>query len=162
MVDNFERMLFEIKNELLQDENIRRLLYYNDADALSKAAPSVETVKDYVNTKSLVALADETLSEGLSNFISLSVPEIEFNDVEEVALIKISIAVSTDCWELKDNKIRPLQILARVKSRLKNIKFHAVGTLVFDTATLTYYNKQLSGYTLVVGAIDESNKATEF
>ena len=149
MLDNIQSALFEIKRVLLEDEEIRKLLYNDSNDALNLDTPSTEDVDDYI---SLYPIYEFNTEAGYNHNcgINIVVPVIDPTDevVQVIASLTINVVVNSNKWILTGNKIRPLAIADRIIELLENKKFSASSTLSFDGMTNLIMTKRISGYAL--------------
>lgn len=163
MLDNIQSALFEIKRVLLEDEEIRKLLYNDSNDALNLDTPSTEDVDDYI---SLYPIYEFNTESGYNHNcgISINVSVIDPTDevVQMIASLTINVIVNTNKWILTGNKIRPLAIADRIVELLENKKFSASSTLSFDGMTNLIMTKRISGYALSFTMTDGTANIEKF
>jgi hypothetical protein len=154
MLQNIESVLYEIKNTLLDSEDLRKLLFYDTSDALSRSTPLISEVENYILLKPVVVLNEES-SNGITTFISIGLLESELYDNSSQSLIKISIATNRRIWELDDLKIRPISIAKEVKQRVHNKKFSSASPIQLSSLKEVYFNSEIVGFLLMFDLIDE-------
>lgn len=163
MLDNIQSALFEIKRVLLEDEEIRKLLYNDSNDALNLDTPSTEDVDDYI---SLYPIYEFNTEAGYNHNcgVSINVSVIDPTDevVQMIASLTINVVVNTNKWILTGNKIRPLAIADRIIELLENKKFSASSTLSFDGMTNLIMTKRISGYALSFTMTDGTANIEKF
>lgn len=164
MLDNIQSALFEIKRVLLEDEEIRKLLYNDSNDALNLDIPSTEDVDDYISLYPVYEFNTESGGYNHNCGISINVSVIDPTDevVQMIASLTINVVVNTNKWILTENKIRPLAIADRIVELLENKKFSASSTLSFDGMTNLIMTKRISGYALSFTMTDGTANIEKF
>lgn len=147
MFTNFEKLLYQIKNALLDSPNLKRLVFYNTSDSLSRPEPTYEEASDSIYIKPIIYVYEDSPEKGISTFISIGIIEAIVLDGSISSSIKISVACDREVWELNNNKIRPLAVLTEIVSALDNKKFDMAGKMYFRLMKEVYYNNDLVGYT---------------
>jgi hypothetical protein len=74
-LSNFSKLFVEYKTTLLNDETIRKLLYYDTPDALDRVAPEKEKVDGYIFTAPV--MESGITDFGRNTYIMLDVPNID-------------------------------------------------------------------------------------
>ena len=154
MFKNFEGLFYQIKNVLLDSEAVRKLLYYNTSDALSRETPTYEEAKKSIYIKPIIFIYDDSPEYGISSFISIGMVEAIIFPGSIQASIKISIACDRQVWELENDKVRSLALLSEVSNLLNEKKFEAAGKLELRVVKEVYFNNDLVGFTALFD-IDE-------
>ena len=156
MYRNLEKGFYEIRNTILQSETIRKALYYNDKEALSKDAPSFADVKDYVMVRPIVEIYADSLEKDISSFIAIGIPESRFQNPSVRASYKISSVSERTLWEMDDNRLRPLTMANEIIKLLNGKKLNGVaGKLEFEGFNEVYFNTEMVGYTMFFEVVDE-------
>lgn len=153
MFRNFEKVFYQIKNTLLNSEDLRKLVFYNTPDALDKVAPTIEEAAQSIYIKPIIYVYEDSPEYGLSSFISIGLIEGIILDGSIRASIKISVACDRKIWEMNDYRVRPLAILSEI-STLDTLKLETAGKLVFRAMKEVYFNNDLVGFTALFD-IDE-------
>jgi hypothetical protein len=92
---NIDKVVFEIKKAMLNNEKIRKLLYNVGPDALSAAAPSIQLVDGHIYENPTVYFTDEnTLKK--NNFIVVYIPNLSFEGNSTIIDMNIDIFVNQD------------------------------------------------------------------
>lgn len=154
MFKNFEDLFYEIKNTLLNSSDLKKLVFYNTADALTRAEPKYSEASKSVYIKPIIYVYDDSPEFGISSFVSIGLIESLILDGAIRSSIKISVACNREVWELNNNRIRPLAILSEVSNVLDGKKFTIAGKLTLSVVKEVYYNNDLVGYTALFD-IDE-------
>ena len=111
MLKLFQKDLFTIRNLLLQDSDLRKLLFHDDDDPVAAAVPTVASLNNYITLSPFLDFeSDENRNRNnMINILLLNVlPEQEVTASD--GLIQINIATNVDKWIVGGNQIRPLAI----------------------------------------------------
>ena len=154
MFTNFESIFYQIKNTLLNSADLKRLVFYNTKDALTRAEPTYADAEKNIYIKPIIYVYDDSPEFGISSFISIGLVEADIFDGLIRSSIKISVACDRAVWELNDNRVRPLAILSAIGNSLDNTKFSTAGKLYLRVVKEVYFNNDLVGYTALFD-IDE-------
>lgn len=155
MFSNFEKIFYQIKNTLLNSADLKKLVYYNTADALSRAEPSYSEAESSIYIKPIIYVYDDSPEYGISSFISIGMVESIILDGSIRSSIKISIACDRQIWELNNDKVRSLAILSEVANALDGMKFEAAGRMILRVIKEIYFNNDLVGYTALFDINEE-------
>lgn len=154
MFSNFEKIFYQIKNTLLNSADLKKLVFYNTADALSRAEPLYTEAEPSIYIKPIIYVHDDSPEYGISSFISIGMIESIILDGSIRSSIKVSIACDRQIWQLNNDKVRPLAILSEIANSLNNMKFEAAGRMILRVVKEIYFNNDLVGYTALFD-IDE-------
>lgn len=154
MFRKLEEIFYEIKNRLLQSGDLKRLVFYNNSDALTRAEPTFEEAEASIYIKPIIYVYEDSPEAGVSSFISIGLIESIALDGSLSSSIKVSVACNREIWEMDNYRVRPLAIISEIVDSLDNTKLQAAGKLVFRIAKEIYFNNDLVGYTLLFD-IDE-------
>lgn len=154
MFANYEKVFYEIKNTLLNSEDLRKLVFYNTPDALQKVAPTLNEAGQSIYIKPIIYVYADSPEFGLSTFISIGLIESIILDGSISSSIKVSVACDRKIWELEGNRVRPLAILTEI-SNLDNLKLETAGKLIFRVVKEVYFNNDLVGYTALFDINEE-------
>lgn len=163
MLENIQETLFQIRDTLINDEELRKLVYNDSNNALELDAPSKEEVSDYF---SLAPIFEFNTEAGYDHNCGISLVFTELDedeDIEEVsATLVVNVIVNNAKWLLTNKKVRPLAIIDRITSLLLNKKFSVAVPLEFRGASNLILTKQISGYALTFGVLDGSAEIENF
>ena len=154
MFRNYEKIFYEIKNTLLDSDNLKKLVFYNTSNALSKVVPTLDEAGKAIYIKPIIYVYEDSPEYGLSTFISIGLIESIILDGSISSSIKVSVACDRKIWELDENRVRPLAILSEI-SNLDNLKLETAGKLVFRVVKEVYFNNDLVGYTALFDIVEE-------
>lgn len=150
-----EKMLNQLRREVLKDEGIRKLLYYGTPDALEQEdVPTIEDVEQHVYISNYV---DRKKHDNQHAFIAIYTTG--FSNEDNITNVELQIAAYA--WEstymLNNGRNRTLQLLHRVYQNLENRKIAFTGSLNFVGANLEGYdNGQVLGYVSTWGVVDHN------
>lgn len=158
MFRNFEDIFYQIKNRLLSSSDLRKLVFYNNSDALTnttRAIPSIEEASTNIYVKPIIFVTENSEEFGISSFISIGLVEAMIMDNAITGSIKVSVACDRQVWELEDNRVRPLAILSIIGDSLDGFKISSAGRLVIRVVSEVYFNNELVGYTTLFDIVEE-------
>lgn len=134
-----EQTVFQIKNILINDETIRKLLYIQAPDALTvNTSVTINDVNGLISVVPYVQDDDGIENSAQSNFIVIYVNYMDLNDeVMHSITVGIDIFVYKDYYILNGSKIRLNQILDRVITLLEDKKLAFAEKFNVQNARLT-------------------------
>lgn len=163
MLERVETTLAAIKNCLLNDDVVRKLVYNDSNNALNMETPDIDKVNKYITLRPIYQF------ENMADFSQNSMINIYFTDgspqEEEVGIegiIQINVVVNIDKWELVDNKIRPIHLANRIIKLLNDKKFTISNSLSLENINQLIISKQLVGYALLFNVIDGSGDLDKY
>lgn len=156
---NLNKSFYEIKTALLANQNIRKILYYDQPDALLKIAPEIEAVKDYITFVPVTELG--IVDYNKNTFISITAPKID-TDLEEHSNLYfafyVTIISKKDIWELEGNKLRLISLANEVIESLDAKKFSFPSKLEVIGMQEVVYDASTYGYTIKLFCTDMQKK----
>ena len=158
MLQNIESVLYEIKNTLLDSEDLRKLLFYDTTNALSRSTPLISEVKDYIQIKPIIILNENSNNDGITTFISIGMIEGENFDNSAEFSFKVTVASNRRIWELDNNRIRTLAAARLIEERLHEKKFASAGKLLLVIVKEIYFNSEIIGYMMMFDLRDETGE----
>ena len=131
-----EKTLYQIKNLLLANSNLKKLLYNMVPNALVGAVPSVANVSDLI--KITPYIEDENgIEESYRNaFIIIYPSAITIWDGYNTVNLVISCFVNQDYYELDEEKIRVLSIFNEIEKTLNHRKLEFSGKIELTRITM--------------------------
>ena len=144
-----------IIERMLNNERLKRLLYYTSDDCLTKEDITEEQTYSLIgkNIKNVPKLKidNSVLSYILINFDNFmpnkNNPQFRDN------IIEFDIICHFDQWQLKDFQLRPYKIAAEIDSMFNNKHLTGIGTLQFLGAKQIILTSEYGGFCLVYQAI---------
>lgn len=151
---SMEKDLEVITNCMLNNNRLKRLLYYNTPDALDK--PDVDYEKTLAMIGKQIKIVPKVQIDGevlnyviisFDNFTETSNPEFRDNT------ISFDIICHFNQWQLKDFKLRPYKIAAEIDSMINDKKMSGIGRIQFVGANQIVLNDEFAGLTLIYKAV---------
>ena len=151
---SMEKDLEVITNCMLNNNRLKRLLYYNTPDALDK--PDVDYEKTLAMIGKQIKIVPKVQIDGevlnyiiisFDNFTETSNPEFRDNT------ISFDIICHFNQWQLKDFKLRPYKIAAEIDSMINDKKMSGIGRIQFVGASQIVLNDEFAGLTLIYKAV---------
>lgn len=163
MLSRIESSLAAIKTRLLEDEDIRKLLFYDSNDALVNEAPKKESVKEYITLRPIYQFENKenyNQNSMINIYMTQATPGDDLPIVDSI--LQINVVCNIDNWELVNDKIRPIQIANKIIKLVNNRKFTTSNKLVFSTLTDLIISKTVCGYALLFELTDGSGEQQKF
>lgn len=162
--DLIQNSLFEIKGIIRSNENIRKLVFYDSADALSLSTPSAAQADPKIRVTAVFDITEPPYDH--NTFVTVVATKIQANPEEQYfnSVIRINIITQAQLWELDNDKVRPLEIANNIVSSLENYKTVS-GTshkLFFKSMDLVVLDGNINGYGLVFHLLEGSGLDDEF
>jgi hypothetical protein len=138
-IDFVEQSVYQIKNLLLGDVTLRKLLYLQTPSALtSNTEVTASQVTDLISIIPYVQDDDGVENSSQSNFVVIYPSYMDFtSEVEHKINISIDVFVYKDYYLLDGAKIRLTQILNRVVHLLEDKKLAFAEKFTISDARLT-------------------------
>jgi hypothetical protein len=138
-IDFVEQSVYQIKNLLLGDVTLRKLLYLQTPSALtSNTEVTASQVTDLISIIPYVQDDDGVENSSQSNFVVIYPSYMDFtSEVEHKINISIDVFVYKDYYLLDGAKIRLTQILNRVVYLLEDKKLAFAEKFTISDARLT-------------------------
>ena len=134
-----EQTVYQIKNILVSDATLRKLLYIQAPDALTSATNvTIAMVDPLISVVPYVQDDDGIENSAQSNFMVFYVSYMNFdNEVRHEITVGIDLFVYKDYYLLNGSKIRLNQILERVVTLLEDKKLAFAEKFTIQDARLT-------------------------
>ena len=147
-----------IKTKLLLNEDIRKLLYYDNVDE-STPVPPIQLAAEHVFIQPVINV-ETTEPFNKRNYITITSTEGDKINNKMDYIIRLIIMCDKSTWNLNGN-IRPLLISQEIVNELENEKFQLSGPLVFDSIVETVTSKDVAGYSLLFDVVDGISEVDE-
>lgn len=162
----FERINLTIKairRQLLNDEELRQLLYNDSNNALDIDVPPVKDVEKYITTHPVYSFDhnEDYTQHGMINiYMTTSEPDEEQASIG--AVIRINAVYNTDKWTLANGDCRMLKIIDRIIALIDNKKLSVSNPVEYNNSDELILSKQLVGYALLFYITDGSAELENF
>lgn len=146
---NFNALMVEIVDKLKQDDDLGKLLLFNDKDPLSHELLNQDEKNDLVYSKiypiPFLGDMDEEGSFLIITFdkISQSTENPKFKNF----IISVDVISHVNLWGTKGG-LRPFLLMERVDSILNQNRFSGIGKLQFVDSSLMVLTSEQMGYSL--------------
>jgi hypothetical protein len=141
--------LILISNLLLDDVDLRKLIYYSSKDPLAEAAvdESVELMNKNVRVIPLLPVEDEIKG----SFIVLLAEDIDPDKENEETLLlnlRCDVLCPLDDWLINEPTLRPFLIMSKIRSKFKNLSIKGIGKLRLVHIERVVSSDTLGGYSM--------------
>ena len=151
---SMEKDMSILVDAMLNNERLKRLLYYTTADALQKDNLTSEQSLELIgkNIKNVPKLTlDKTVLNyiiiNFDNFLETTNPEFRNN------VIEFDIICHFDQWQLTDFSLRPYKIAGEIDTIFNNKKFTGIGKMQFMGCKIIGINEEYCGVCLLYAAV---------
>lgn len=154
MASNFAEIgeaLSNVALKLAMNQNITKLLYYNDESPLTYSDLDLQDEKNNLLNKNIVLVPSIDLRSKKTSYLSIVTPEGTINENDEFSTIYICIdvIVPLDLWLINNKSTRPILLMNEIKKTLNGHKVNSIGTMRFDTYSLDIPTDEVSVYKMV-------------
>ena len=141
--------LQKIIKRLTSNQNLLKLLYYNDKDPLNQEDLTEEQIKEEDLEKLIKVVPRIGPKETANSIISVRITNgrknLENNEFRNI-LISIEIFVPLTQWMIKDSNLRPFAIMGEVQKSLDNKTINGMGKMVGGNFELNFLTEEISAY----------------
>lgn len=151
---SMEKDMAILMNAMLNNERLKRLLYYTTNDALDKPNLTEEQSISLIGTN-IKNVPKLVLDKSVLNYIIVSFDNFLETDNPEFRdnMIEFDIICHMDQWPLKDFALRPFKIAAEIDTIFNNKKFTGMGKLEFLGCKIVGINNEFAGVALLYGTV---------
>ena len=151
---SMEKDMAILMNAMLNNERLKRLLYYTTNDALDKPNLTEEQSISLIGTN-IKNVPKLVLDKSVLNYIIVSFDNFLETDNPEFRdnMIEFAIICHMDQWPLKDFALRPFKIAAEIDTIFNNKKFTGMGKLQFLGCKIIGINNEFAGVALLYGTV---------
>jgi len=140
-----------IVEKIINNDNLCKLLYYADKNALSKTALTEDQKYSLIGDKVLVVPVIPKEDE-LQSYIIVQFDNFSPNETSEVVfrdfILTFDILVNTKIWTLDNWTLRPYAIMHEIDSIFNMSKLNSLGPINFIGANNLIINEFFMGFTL--------------
>lgn len=163
MLERIEQTIAAVKTKIINDEDVRKLLFHDSNNALNMLAPTVLETDSYITTKPVYEFENKNEYNQNSMVNIYMIEIVPTDDVKAfVGALQVNVTCNLDIWDLLDNKIRPIQICDRIIKLVHNQKFYLSNKLRLTNVTDLIVNKKMVGYALLFEITDGSGTQDKF
>ena len=149
-----EDTMRRVKQEILFNEDIRKLLYYENIEDINELkSPSLQACADHIFLQPIVD-TDVTEPFNKLNYITITVPESASSSNKIHYIFRVMIMCDKRCWTYENDNIRPLQLAQLIINILDGKQFSCAAPLSFVKVVETVTNKTTYGYSLLFDLTD--------
>lgn len=156
MLERIERTISEVRETLIADSDIRKLVFHDSNNALSMLTPAAQEARPYITANPIFDMC-ETEEYNKNTMVQVELDSLDSEEGYLNGVMRINIVCNREKWSLVDGKIRPLQIANRAIDCVDKHKFSCSNSLVFDSMVPLLINKKITGYALLFVIQDGSN-----
>ena len=150
-----EQNMFIIKHKLLQNVNLRKLLFYSSPDALEDgmADVAVSDVEKRIDLTSVVHYGQDPQNQ-VNSFISIDLDMSDFSDFQEmVHEISVSLFCNHATLAMNNNRLRHFALSQEIVTALDGTMLVSAGKMILTNMELKILNEDYVGYQLSFMAI---------
>lgn len=147
------KIINSIVNILAADEEIRKLLFFNQSEPPYDSLPDAQEIVDKGYIKKMPVHLQDTTKD--ATFITVNFDNAAVGTEVHVDAVKVAVATSNDNWITPDGDIRVLQIGERVEKLLDGKKMgQSTGNLVLSHIQEVYWNAFTTGYVYIFQIVE--------
>ena len=146
--------LQKIVSRLLDNKDLRKLLYHTDADPLDNPE---EISKEQIYQKLIKVVPKIGTKDNARSLLAIYIAGGNgLSDNNEFKRIKIKIDVYTPLtqWVIKDSNLRPFAIMGQIQKSLNGKTINGLGKLKCGDFALTMITEDVSCYQMEIGVIE--------
>lgn len=156
IIQNMERNMFIIKNKLLENVNLRKLLFYSTPDALEKTETSVESVNKQIDLTSVVHYGTDPKNP-VNSFITVDLDQSDFADFQEaIHELSVNLFCNQSTLLMNNNRLRHFALAQEIVNSLGGTMLLSAGKMVLTNMELKILNEDYVGFQLDFMAIDST------
>lgn len=151
---SLEKDLNIIVEQILKNDNLKRMLYYTSKDCLNRPILSEDETIDLFG-KNIKLIPKLEIDRSILNYMIISFDNFltnannpQFRD----STISFDIICHFSQWQLKDFQLRPYRIAAELDSMFNNKRLTGIGTLQFLGAEYLPIDDEFAGVSLMYSA----------
>lgn len=146
--ENLQTAMFEIYQTLVNNIEIRKLLFHDVENALELSAPKFSAIKEHIILSPIFDSTKPPYNKNTMITLALTRSVYDSDDVILNSIIKINVLTKSDLWVLKSNKLRLFEIIKNINNLIHDKKFATSHKLSFKQMELSILDEDLSGYSL--------------
>lgn len=149
--------LQKIFTRLLSNQNLLKLLYYNDKDPLSKPDLTKEQIQNEVYDKLVKIVPRVGPKETANSLIALRVVQgstMRDNDQFRNIVFAIEVFVPLTQWMIKDTNLRPFAIMGEIQNSLNGKVVNGLGKITGGDFSINFLTEEISCYEMEFGIVE--------
>ena len=145
-----------IVDAFLQNNRLKKLLYYQDSNPLSHEVLTEEQSLELIKNNSIQIVPKIMVDDNVKTYIIISFDNFTPNGSNPQFrdnTISFDIICHFNQWKMVDDQLRPYKIAAEIDTMFNNKHLTGIGTLQFMGCNQIILNDELGGLTLFYSAI---------
>lgn len=152
-----QKDLFGVITKLINNEPLKKLLYYSSKDALTKPNLTEEETFGLLH-KNIKVVPELSIEEDINSYILVSFDNFTTNANNPQFrdnIITFDIICHMDTWVMENYQLRPYLIMGAIDGMMNNKKLNGIGTIDFISANQLLLSGELAGFTLMYRVIND-------
>ena len=152
-----QKDLFNIVQKLINNDSLKKLLYYPVKDALSQPKLTTEQALGLMN-RNIRVCPRLPVEEEIESYVLISFDGFAPNDNNPEFrdnLITFDIICHMDTWVMENYQLRPYMIMGEIDGMLNKSKLNGIGEIDFVGANQLLLSKDLAGFSLMYRVIND-------
>lgn len=148
ILNSVQDAIYEIKQLIQSDENLRKLVYYDSANPLDAGSVPFATADPYIVVAPIYDVTEPPFDKNTIISIALSRGVYDEEIVLLKGVVKINILTRSALWKINGSKIRPLEIANIIIDKLNHQKVTTSHKLLLANIELAILNENVNGYSV--------------
>ena len=152
-----QKDLFKIVQKFINNEKLKKLLFYPVKDALDRKNLSSEETLGLLH-KNIRVIPKLQANEDVQSYIIIGFDGITTNANNPEYrdnIITFDIICHLDSWVMENYQLRPYLIMGEIDGMLNNSKLNGIGTIDFIGANQLLLSSELAGFSLTYRVIND-------
>lgn len=152
-----QKDLFKLVQQLIANEKLKKLLFYQTKDALEKPALSSEETLGLIH-KNIRVIPKLEIDEEVESYIIITFDNFTTNATNPEFrdnTITFDIICHLDNWIMENYQLRPYMIMGEIDGMLNKKKLNGIGEIDFMGANQLILSPDLAGFSLVYRVIND-------
>lgn len=132
-IKRLQQTLHAIKNDILRNENIKKLLMHSTPNALDLENVSRQAAEKSVLMVPYINSEDPNLELNMNTFIAIYATRLMYRN-DTLIYITTSIYTNSDLYLLDNSKFRLYEIGGEIQQTLENSKLNLSGKMILEEA----------------------------
>lgn len=152
-----QKDLFKLVQQLVANEKLKKLLFYQTKDALSRPSLTSEETLGLIH-KNIRVIPKLEIEEEVEAYVIITFDNFttnannpEFRD----NTITFDIICHLDNWVMENYQLRPYMIMGEIDGMLNKKKLNGIGEIDFISATQLILSSELAGFSLAYRVVND-------